>query len=130
MDTGSAAEEILAGERRALDRWSAGDPLGYVTEAADDVTYFDDIGAQERIEGRDALREYASGLEGKIPPHEYEMANPNVQLIDDVAILTYTYVASLREGGASTPWKATTVYHRADGDWRLVHAHWSLVKAI
>jgi hypothetical protein len=39
----NAEESILAQERAGLDRWSAGDPVGYAHSAADDVTYFDDI---------------------------------------------------------------------------------------
>ncbi len=26
-------------------------------------------------------------------------------------------------------WKATSVYRRLEGEWRIVHAHWSKVKA-
>ena len=41
--------DILALECEGLDRWSAGDPVGYAHSAAPDVTYFDDIGAAVRI---------------------------------------------------------------------------------
>ncbi len=124
----SSRDAILAHERRALDCWSAGDPPGYAAVAADDVTYFDDIGAHERIDGCSALQEYLTTLQGQIPVHTYTMANPSVQLFEDVGVLTYTYVPSMPDGAPGTPWKATTVYHRVDEDWRLVHAHWSLVK--
>lgn len=93
------------------------------------MTYFDDIGAHERIDGGEALRAYASNLQGQIPKHSYTIADPKVQLFQDVGVLTYTYVPSLPDGTSSTSWKATTVYHRVDGTWALVHAHWSLVKA-
>lgn len=127
--TGLTPEDaILAQERRALDRWSTGDPLGYVAGAADDVTYFDDIGAHERVDGGAALRAYASALQGQIPEHTYSLANPRVQIFGDIGILTYTYVPSGPDGGIGPSWKATAVYHRREQDWRLVHAHWSLVK--
>lgn len=129
MEARDAEDAILAQERRALDRWSAGDPLGYVEGSADDVTYFDDIGAHERIDGGEALRAYASGLRGQIPKHGYSIADPKVQLFQDVGVLTYTYVPSLPDGTSSTSWKATAVYHLKDAAWRLVHAHWSLAKA-
>ena len=35
-------QAILAQERRALDQWAQGNPLGYVETDADDITYFDD----------------------------------------------------------------------------------------
>ena len=37
MERGSAEEAILAQERDALDRWSSGDPEGYVQSADEDV---------------------------------------------------------------------------------------------
>ncbi len=129
MDTTSAEEAILATERRALDRWSGGDPSGYAESAADDVTYFDDIGAHDRVDGGEALRACAKSLQGQIPAHSYAMARPRVQLFEDIGILTYTYIPTMPDGETGTLWKATTVYHRSGDDWRLVHAHWSLVKA-
>ena len=37
----SAAEEILALERAALDRWGKGDPDGYIEIYSSEITYFD-----------------------------------------------------------------------------------------
>jgi hypothetical protein len=59
-------QAILGQECRALDQWASGNPLGYVDIDADDVTYFDDIGAHSRIDGLDKLRTYLTGLVGKI----------------------------------------------------------------
>jgi len=119
---------ILGQECRALDQWAAGNPLGYVDIDADDVTYFDDIGAHSRIDGLDTLRTYLAGLIGKIPPHRYELVDPRVQVYGDVAILTLRYQPSDTDGKPLTAWKATSVYRRSATDWRIVHAHWSTVK--
>ena len=124
----SPREEILAQERRALDQWSSGRASGYIEIDADDVTYFDDIGAHGRIEGIDALRQYFAGLDGQIPPHEYEMADPHVQVYGDTGILSFRYELTMEDGSAGQPWKASSVYHRIGDEWRIVHAHWSLVK--
>jgi ketosteroid isomerase-like protein len=121
-------QAILAQERRALERWSHGDPLGYVAIEAEDITYFDDIGAHRRIDGLAALRGYLAALERKTPPHRYEVVDPKVQLYGDIGVLTPRYLPSTREGEPLPPWKATSVYRRAGGEWRIVHAHWSLVK--
>ncbi|HEX5914126.1 MAG TPA: DUF4440 domain-containing protein [Rubrobacter sp.] len=123
-----AEQAIVAQERRALEQWSKGNPLGYLEVEADDVTYFDDIGAHARVDGLAAMRTYLTSLQGKIPPHRYELLDPKVQLYGDVGILTLRYEAY---GAAAEPlsrWKATSVYRRADDQWRIVHAHWSLVK--
>lgn len=120
-------QAILAREHDALDNWSAGDPLGFAVHAADDVTYMDDIGAQDRVEGLEAFKAYLKSLEGQIPEHDYEIVNPKVQVYDDIAICTLHYQASL-DGQTAPPWKATDVYRLVDGDWKIVHSNWSLVK--
>lgn len=128
MTNASGEQEILSQERRALERWSRGDPLGYPEIMAADVTYFDDIGAHARVDGGDAMRRYAGSLQGKIPEHTYELQDPKVQLYGDAAVLTLRYAPFLPDGTPMPVWKATSVYHRERGDWRIVHAHWSLVK--
>ena len=128
MSHGTPAEAILAQERRALDRWARGQPLGYVDNDADDVTYFDDIGAHRRIDGLPAVRQYFASLEGKISPHQYELVDPKVQVYGDIGIVTLRYEPRTIDGTPLTPWKATAVYRLTAGDWRVVHAHWSMVK--
>jgi ketosteroid isomerase-like protein len=121
-------QAIVAQERRALEQWAKGNPLGYLDIVADDVTYFDDIGAHSRVNGIDAMRTYLTSLKGKIPPHRYEMLEPNVQVYGDVGILTQRYHAYGAEAQPLSRWKATAVYRRIDDQWLMVHAHWSLVK--
>lgn len=128
MAEASPEQAILARERSALERWSQGDPLGYLEIDADDVTYFDDIGAHHRVDGIEAMREYMSALKGQIPGHDYELVDPRVQLYGDTGILTMRYHPSGPDGSPMPPWKATSVYRRTGDDWRIVHAHWSLAK--
>ena len=124
----NAEEQIIALERGALDTWSKGNPSGYAANAAEDVTYFDDIGAPSRIDGLDSMRNYLASLEGKVAPHTYEIAHPKVQVYGDIGILTFQYHPSTIEGSPLTQWKATSVYRYSGGKWRLVHANWSIIK--
>ena len=119
---------ILAQERQVWDRWSAGDPLGFYEIIADDATYFDDIGAQKRLNGREEIQNYVATFEGNIPPHTVEMEDPKVQVYGDVAILTFRYLATMPDGETGSPWKVTDVYRLINDEWKIVHAHWSLVK--
>ena len=128
MDQRDAEQAILAQERRALDQWSKGNTLGYLDVDAEDVTYFDDIGAHSRLDGIDAMRAYATSLKGKIPPHRYEIVDPRVQLYGDIGVLTLRYHTYGTDSLPLSRWKATSVYHRVNDEWRIVHAHWSLVK--
>lgn len=123
-----AEQAIVAQERGALEQWAKGNPLGYLDIVADDLTFFDDIGAHSRVNGIGAMRTYLTSLKGKIPPHRYEMVDPKVQLYGNIGILTLRYEAYGADSQPLPPWKATSVYRRADDQWRIVHAHWSLVK--
>jgi ketosteroid isomerase-like protein len=128
MPNDTPQQAILALERSALDRWAQGNAFGYVEIDADDVTYFDDIGAHTRVEGIAGMRAYATSLEGKIPPHRYEVVDPKVQLYGDVGILTLRYHAFAVDGKPLARWKATSVNRHLAGGWRIAHAHWSTVK--
>jgi len=126
--TRDVEQAVLAQERRALDEWAAGRPTGFAIVDADDGTYFDDIGAHRRVDGGAAIRGYLASLEGKVPPHRYELVDPKVQVYGDVAVLTLRYHPSDEGGTPLQRWKATSVYRRAGGDWLRIHAHWSMVK--
>lgn len=128
QEADATLETILARERLALDRWAQGDPYGYLEIDAEEITYFDDIAAQQRIDGLEEMRGYFAALVGKIPPHRYEITDPKVQLFGDVAVLTMHYEPSTLEGEPLPPWKVTSVYHRSADEWMLVHAHWSTVE--
>jgi hypothetical protein len=121
---------VLEKEKEALNSWAEGSILGYTKYFDEDVTYIDDIGAQERIDGLEAMRLYATRLDSMnmIPKHRYEMINPKVQLSKDVAILTYQYHPYRPDGTAGTKWKATSVYRSKQNDWKIIHAHWSMIK--
>jgi len=122
----NASEAILAQERLGLDQWAAGNPVGYAHSATEDVTYFDDIAAANRIEGREAWLSYLSSL--PIPPHRYEIVDPKVQVYGTTGILTLHYFGYGEDQEPVSRWKATSVYRYADGEWHQVHAHWSLIK--
>jgi hypothetical protein len=118
---------ILAKERQALDQWSAGNPAEFAVNFADGSTYFDDIAAQIRLDGIEEIKAYLNSLQGEIPTHTYEIVDPKVQVLDHAAVLTFQYHASVGEQKGQ-PWKATSVYQFLNNDWKVVHAHWSLVK--
>lgn len=125
MEYTSSEEAILAQARRELDAWSEGNAPGYGLSAADDVTYFDNMGAQTRIDGIQAFREYLAALQGQVPEHNYEIVDPKVQVYGDIGILTLHYHAFSAEGETLARGKGTCVYRQTDGEWCMVHTHWS-----
>ena len=59
------ADDIIALETGALDRWCAGDPDAFLALSAGDVTYFDPF-REKRLDGHDALTRLYDGLRGQI----------------------------------------------------------------
>ena len=113
---------IIAMECAALDRWSRGDPSGFLEISAPDVVYFDPYRAR-RIDGLEALTALYKELWGKILLDGYELLNPLVQVIGDAAVLTFNYVSYT--GEAESRWNCTEVYRRNGDRWQIVQTHWS-----
>jgi len=128
---GGVFGEIMALESAAMERWRKGDPWGFIEICAPEVTYFD-AGTPRRINGREALRaEYAQRV-GKIFYDVMDFIDPRIQTCGDMTVLTYRFLSTWLnpDGSVSnrTPWNCTEVYVRTDGQWRIIHNHWSHIR--
>ena len=127
----AADADVIAIERASLERWAKGDPGGFLSHYAADVTYYDPS-QERRIDGLQAMTAYLAPLRGKISIDRYEMLNTKVQRYGDVAVLTYNVVNYRKQPDgterSTTRWNSTAVFHRADGKWREVHSHFSYTK--
>jgi len=69
---------------------------------------------------------------GKIQVDRYDMVRPLVQWHGDAAILTFNLVSYRRRPDgtedAIAHWNSTETYARIEGQWRIVHSHWSFVR--
>ena len=125
-------DEILSLERRALDRWGAGDPGGFLELYAPNVTYFDPM-REKRIDGLEAMKQILEPIRGMVKVSSYEIISPDVYRSGDVAVLTYNLVShGVGPDGKpiTTRWNSSTVYGRIDGRWKIVHSHFSITKAM
>jgi ketosteroid isomerase-like protein len=124
-------ERIIAMERAALDRWGRGDPQGYLEIMAPGVTYFDPV-QEARIDGLPAMQALLVPLTGKIRVDRYDMLRPRVQHHGEVAILTFNLLSYRKQADGSEQvvarWNSTEIYARLEGQWRIVHSHWSFIK--
>jgi ketosteroid isomerase-like protein len=121
------SDTIISLERAALDRWGRGDPEGYLELYARDVTYFDPM-REKRVDGLDAMRKLLEPIKGQVKVDRYEMIAPHVHRAGDAAILTYNLVSHGRRpdgGPVVTRRNSTAVYGRVDGQWKILHSHWS-----
>ena len=121
-------DKILSLEKEALDQWSGGNPVGYGMHQANNATYIDDMGAQDRLTSSE-WPAYGESLKEMIPPHKYEMQNSHVQVYnDDTAILSYFYQPYDDDGNETTRWRASVVFALIDGQWKNVHSQWTMLK--
>lgn len=90
-----------------------------------------EVSVVESGNGIAALREHFAALRGQRLSHHYEVVDPEVRILGDLAVLTFRYEPRSSSG---TPfmrlmrWKAASIYRLIAGEWRSVHAHWAVVK--
>jgi ketosteroid isomerase-like protein len=122
--------ELLSLETAAMERWRKGDPWGFTELSADEVTYFD-TGTPRRIDGLEALRAEYEKIEGRVRYDVMEFVDPHVQVHGDAAVLSYRYFSTVLEPDGSiasrTPWNCTEIFVRREGEWKIVHTHWSFI---
>jgi ketosteroid isomerase-like protein len=122
---------FLSLEKVAMERWRNGDPMGFVEISAQDICYMDP-GLTKPIIGLEAYKAYMQQVVGKVHYQRSEFIEPKVVEMGDAALLTYNYRAStLTADGdviSQTPWNTTEVYFRREGEWKIVHTHWSFIR--
>ena len=120
------AHTIIDMERAALARWGRGDPSGFLEISAEDVVYFDPFQAR-RLNGLAELRALYESIRGQVQIARFELIDPVVQAVDDMAVLTFNYVAE-GTNEATSRWICTEVYRREAGTWRIIQTHWSFTQ--
>lgn len=124
--TGAACAEdvgatIIAMERAALAR---GDTQGFLAISAPDVVYMDPA-LDAPLIGLPALTAYYATFPAGNDADRGEMSNAHVQVLGDVAVLSFHYVFCAGTTKQKI-WNATEVYRKTGAEWRIVNTHWSL----
>ena len=122
----NVAQSIIEMERAALARWARGDPSGFLEICAPDVVYFDPF-QERRLNGIEELRALYEMIRGSVAIARFELIDPIVQAVDDMAVLTFNYVAEGSDAVISR-WNCTEVYRRHEGIWQIVQTHWSFTR--
>jgi len=127
----SIMQIILSKEKAAMKRWRKGDPWGWTEISSREVSYIDP-GITKHIDGLDEYKKYLQQFEGKINYQGSEFINPKVVTHGKMAVLTYNYKSTQEDKDGSiidqTLWNTTEVYCFFNGDWKIIHTHWSYVK--
>jgi len=128
-DTAFDAKEIIGLERTALEHWGKGDPDGYLSIMASDISYFDPTTAT-RIDGREALKPLLESVRGRMSIDKAELLNPSVTRTGNIAVLTFNLISRGASLGGSpkqdVKWNATEIYRKVEDRWFIVHSHWAL----
>jgi ketosteroid isomerase-like protein len=120
------SKKIIALEKAALDRWSNGDVYGFLELSAEDVVYFDPM-LEKRLNGLKELTALYEPWQGKIKASGYEMIDPKVQVVKNMAVLTFNLKSFV--GDSVYQWNCTEVYRREKKDnWKIIQTHWSYTK--
>jgi hypothetical protein len=125
QESDSISNVIINIEKSALERWNKGDPSGFLEISAKDVVYFDPY-TERRLDGLDKLTELYKRIRGQIKVEKYEMINPYVQAVKNMAVLTYNLVSVA--GDSIHKWNCTEVYRIDHKKWKIIQTHWSLTK--
>ena len=120
------ASVVIDMERGALERWGNGDPSGFLEISAEDVVYFDPF-QERRLNGLAELRELYESIRGQVQIASFEMIDPVVQSVSDMAVLTFNYVAHDTNEDTSR-WNCTEVFRRDASGWRIIQTHWSFTR--
>ena len=126
----AVAETILAREKAAMERWRRGDPMGWAEISAEEITYVDpDL--MEHVRGLAAYGRFLESWVGKVRYDGSEFINPRVAVYGELAVLAYNYIATVLGPDSGiveqTPWNSTEIYALVDGDWKIIHTHWSFI---
>lgn len=120
------ASKIIAMEKAALERWNKGDVWGFIEIYAPDIVYFDPY-LETRIDGLEKLTALYKGIEGQVKVDKYEINNAKVQIVGNMAVLTFNLVSWT--GSQISRWNSTEVYRKEKNEnWIIIHSHWSLTK--
>jgi len=125
QENDSISNVIINIEKSALERWNKGDPSGFLEISAKDVVYFDPF-TERRLDGLDKLTELYKSIRRQIKVERYEMINPYVQAVKNMAVLTYNLVSFT--GDSIHKWNCTEVYRIDHKKWKIIQTHWSLTK--
>jgi hypothetical protein len=125
QETDSLSKVIIGIEKSALDKWNKGDPSGFLEISAKDVVYFDPY-TEQRLDGLEKLTKLYNSLRGQIKVEKYDIINPNVQAVKNMAVLTYNLISL--SGDSIQKWNCTEVYRVDHKKWKIIQTHWSLTK--
>ena len=69
------------------------------------------------------LRSLYESIRGQVSVARFDLVDPCVQAVDNMAVLTFNYVAE-GTNEATSRWNCAEVYRRDAGTWRIIQTRW------
>nr|WP_319999243.1 nuclear transport factor 2 family protein [uncultured Draconibacterium sp.] len=117
---------ILETEKQALNEWGNRNVWGYLNLFASDATYFD-TSTKMKLTGSEAIKSYTAPWNGSIYVPRHEMINVDIKVAGNVGVLSYNLYNFNESNDTTALWNSSEIYEKIDGNWKIIHSHWSLV---
>ena len=120
------AEHIIGLERKALDKWFNGDSSGYRELWSEiNFSYFDSV-MPKRVDTHEEISAFVKqAVDGNLFADSYDFVNPRVQIVQDMAVLTFQLHADTSL--INMHYNCIEVYQKEGDQWRVVHSTWSFI---
>ena len=126
-DMTAAEKEIVEIEKKALEKWYAGDPTPYINNMSGDIAYFEPI-LDKRLDGKQPLSKMFEALRGKVHARQVrhaQHARSNGRRFGDPLV----QISSPSKTACPIAGTATEIFAKgSDSQWKLIHSHWSQTK--
>jgi len=127
----SMKDKIMKIEDSAMEEWRKGNPMKWIDIAADDVIYIDP-GLNTPVVGKTAYFQYLEPFKGKLFYDASEYVEPRVAVYGSTAVLTYNYHSLNKDQSGrlqrTSFWNTTEIYRLIEGEWKIIHTHWSYIQ--
>jgi uncharacterized protein (TIGR02246 family) len=133
-----AAEDDTKSSTALIAKWASAfnnnDPgeLLKFYDLADDTQIISSSGLSHR--GEKAIRKAFDDTQRQLRFKESQVKNVNARLLGKTVIVTFEHRFQVRLLGDDSRWqvhvRTTSVLHRFDGDWKIVHEHSSPIRGV
>ena len=119
-------KDLLAIEQACADAFNQRHPDKILNYFSEEIAGFSST-RHDRFHGKDELRKTIEFYLSEAGEVSFDISEPEVQSLGDVAVLSFYWRVTLRSGEKETviPGRGSHVYKKEGGDWKIVHEHFS-----
>ncbi len=123
---GNTRDEIIFIEKKSAEAFNQKN-IQAILEYFDNAIFGFSSTRHDRFSGKEDLRETFEYYLSEGEEVKYEIKDINVVEYDNIAIATFYWRVTIKSGSKVTeiPGRGSHVYRRINGEWRIVHEHFS-----